>query len=245
MHQGPDDPRQPAGELQALHVCHGPAAPDHGEVALVAVPERPRGGPAVQTSRDHAGDVRPFLKRSLGDAGHGLDVGHVADHEHLRPARQRQIGREQQAPGAVELGAALGREPPPQRRGGDAGRPDHGVRCDPRPAIGVLHGDACGVDADCAGGEADVDAHAPQLGGRRPLQPLGEGRQHEPHGGALMGLALRADLSAVGLDQAPGDGQAEPRTARVGRLDESVEDVRQGLGRDAGSGVLDREHDTP
>src|SRR5579859_4075902 len=67
--------------------------------------------------------------------------------------------------------------------------------------------------------------------------------QREGEGAAVAALALDADLAAVALDDALGDGQpeAEAEAARLLRLPEEVEHVRPLVGLDAGPGVGDRE----
>jgi len=57
--------------------------------------------------------------------------------------------------------------------------------------------------------------------------------------------ALDPDATAVSLDDALGDGKAEPGplTVRAGRLPESVKDARQVLGRDARARIRDVEDD--
>ena len=54
----------------------------------------------------------------------------------LGMAGQAQVGRDDDAAGAVERGAAAARELGAERRAGDAGRPDHGARGDPLAAAG-------------------------------------------------------------------------------------------------------------
>ena len=49
-------------------------------------------------------------------------------------AGQAQVGRDDDAAGAVERGAAAARELGAERRAGDAGGPDHGARGDPLAA---------------------------------------------------------------------------------------------------------------
>src|SRR5437763_2472190 len=68
-------------------------------------------------------------------------------------------------------------------------------------------------------------------------------RQREVERRPLSRLALRPDLSAVRLDDALGDRQAEARAEARGalRLPVGVEDVLQILVRDARAGVADDE----
>ena len=62
-------------------------------------------------------------------------------------------------------------------------------------------------------------------------------REHEPHHGPLPGALSAVIWPPCASDQAPGDGQPEPGPARVGRLHEPVEHVREVAGVDPGPGV--------
>ena len=71
---------------------------------------------------------------------------------------------------------------------------------------------------------------------------LGNGKEE---GGAAIRRALDPDATAVRLDDALGDGKAEPSAlaVRACRLPESVKDTRQVLGRDAGARIRNSEGD--
>src|SRR5262249_24822564 len=68
-----------------------------------------------------------------------------------------------------------------------------------------------------------------------PLRPIQW--QREANRGPLPELALRENTAAVEEHELLGDREAEPRPARVLRLVEAGEDVRQVLGRDASPAV--------
>src|SRR5262249_19206744 len=68
-------------------------------------------------------------------------------------------------------------------------------------------------------------------------------RQREPQRGALARLAGCGDLAAVRRDELLRDREAEPAAARLARLVEAHEDVRQVRRRDARAGVRDRDRD--
>src|SRR5262245_37889735 len=62
-------------------------------------------------------------------------------------------------------------------------------------------------------------------------------RQGERQQRATLRAVARRDLSTVRGDEIPGDGQSEPRAMGVRALGESIEDLGQILGAEAGSGV--------
>ena len=106
------------------------AAPDGREVALVVIVEGGRRPLAAQSGADDLTGVAPLLHRHRRDAGHdahdtvsAAHAHHVAEREHLRVARQRQVGLHRQAPGAVQIGAGEIAEPLREAGGGDARRP--------------------------------------------------------------------------------------------------------------------------
>src|SRR6266851_4932743 len=79
------------------------------------------------------------------------------------------------------------------------------------------------------------DWRPPRSGRRR--------RKREGHGGAAADLALHRDLAAVSGDEIPGDGQAQPGAVRPFAFVEAVEDPRQLVGGDAGTGVTHPDDD--
>ena len=85
----------------------------------------------------------PGQRLSVG----AVQRGQVADHEQLRVSGQVELRFDRHAAGAIERDAERTR----QRRGRDAGRPDHRARVEPR----VAHRDAAIVD----GGDARVGPH--------------------------------------------------------------------------------------
>src|SRR5690349_25069298 len=76
----------------------------------------------------------------------------------------------------------------------------------------------------------------------RSMLPTDDGAGDvEPHPRAAAGSRAGLDRAAVRFDQSFRDGKAETRAAAVGRSDEAVEDVRELVRGDTGTGVVDDE----
>ena len=173
VHDQPGDPGEQAAELEALEVGDGLAAADRGEVALVAVVERRRLLPGEAVA-DGAAGVAALLHRDRRDARqrHDGSVGvahldHVADRDHLGMARQRQVGLDRDAAGAVDLDARLARELRPRARRRHARGPDHRARGDPLGlAVGRPDRDRLGVDVDDRRGRSAASRRAARASAR-------------------------------------------------------------------------------
>ena len=89
----------------------------------------------AQAAQHHVGGVPSLLHRGGCEAGHRLAAPfvakrrEVADDERLGMPGNRQVRLDQHAPGAVERQAESAR----QRRSGDSGGPQHGVRASRPP----------------------------------------------------------------------------------------------------------------
>jgi hypothetical protein len=96
-----------------VEVRHRAGAADDGEVALVAVAERPA-APVAQPGADERGRVATLLHGDGRDTGEHLrlsagvaDADHVAEREHLRAPRQREVGLDGDAARPVDVTGGL------------------------------------------------------------------------------------------------------------------------------------------
>ena len=176
---------------------------DRGEIALVEVAER-RARRAAEIMENRLGRVEPHLigrrrdrwHRRAGVGEHGGDVAHG---EHMRVVGEREIGGDDDAPGAVERDAELFGE------GGGLipGAPEHGVRIDP---FARCHGHAGVIDADDGGVGEHLDpeveqiAFGPRAESLRELrqQPRARFQQHDARG-------RRIDAAEIALHRLVGD----------------------------------------
>ena len=86
------------------------------------------------------GRVAALLHRDWREPGKALPPtrrawrmrDHVADRQHLRVAREREVRQDLDAPGAIDVDAGSLGEDAGERRGHDAGGPDHGAGRDRR-----------------------------------------------------------------------------------------------------------------
>ena len=157
MHDGPHEQREPAGEAQAGRGADGAVVADDGQAALVQVPEGARRAASGEPGADDLGCVAALLHCGGRDARDAVDGGHVADREHLGPARERQVAADDDPPGRVHARARGVREHARERRRRDAGGPQHGPGLD-AAAVGEL--EPVGVQRGRGDPGADVDAEA-------------------------------------------------------------------------------------
>ena len=187
----PQQPGDEPGEPQLPDHGNGTEATDRRHRALVEVVERLLRGLAGQASGDLLGGVLGALDRDLRDARQVVEVDHVADHEHLGIAGQREVGVDADPSGPVERRAALLGQRAGQRRRLDAGGPDlgHGRDLLGTPVL-VLHLDAALVDVGDHRAEQDLHAEPLELGLGLGAQLGAERRQH---------LARRVDEDDAGV----------------------------------------------
>src|ERR671919_541518 len=201
-----------AAEPDAFYVGDCRCSPDRGEVALVAVAERPVLA-ASEPRADDAGRVPPLLHRDWCEGGQhdGLaarvaDAHHVADREYLRVPGKGQIRLDGNPAGAIMLGSGQFGELAGEAGCGDAGSPNDGAGGDPLAApVSALERHPGGVDPDH--GAAGEDGYAEAL--QRPLglrrERGWEARQH------TIGGLDENDAGAAGIDGAEVAPQRVPR----------------------------------
>src|SRR5215470_10080931 len=130
-------PRRPGRKSAQLHFPgfeDGEVSSNDRHVALVEVAERRPRRSAGHAVRDEFPDILPLLHRDLRDAGQRppflFEMSGVADHEHLRPPGNAQIGTDGHPSGSI----ALRLEPLGCRRGPYTGGPKYGSAQDPLTA---------------------------------------------------------------------------------------------------------------
>ena len=121
----PGDPGEEAAQFQEAEVGDGGGAADRRQRAFVAVAER-RVRLAGERLLDRFRRVHAFLNRGRRDAGNELtagllDRGEIADDENFGMSRDREIGLDDDASGAIERDVETMR----QRRGLHAHGPEH------------------------------------------------------------------------------------------------------------------------
>src|SRR5262249_42737859 len=132
-------------EAHVLEVRHGKRPADDRNISLVPVPERFRGGLAIDPAPDEARDIPAALDCDLRDARKQLGLlapdtdqasgvsGNcrgVADGEYIRVTRNRQVWVHFDTASPVDINV----EPPARRGGDDTGGPQH---CAARDALAV------------------------------------------------------------------------------------------------------------
>ena len=145
MDRGPEQPGGETAEADAAEVGHGRASPDGRHAALVAVPERRAIAP-FQAPPDDARHIAALLH---GDRGHARkrslvlvgEVRDVADREDLRATRQRAVGLDEDASGAIEGSPGFLLQHRSQGRGPHARGPEHAPRGHPLAIASRLQSD--------------------------------------------------------------------------------------------------------
>ena len=219
--------------VKALDVGHRARAPDRGEVALVAIVERPRSAPREAVARPRLRRVAPLLHRHRRHARQrrAPSVGlahrdHVAEREHLGMPGQREVRLDGHASGAIELGAGpLGQQ---LAASGEAVTPAAQMTvasgCARRRRRGASTVTAVVVDPDDGPPEQRRDAEplerARGLGGQR----RGEGPEH-----AIGGLDEQ-DARRARVDRCGSRGEA--CRARLGDLARHLDPGRPGADDD-------------
>src|SRR5580693_6039279 len=94
VHESPHGPGEDAAKVEATDLSHRMVVADLGNAALVPVAEG-LARALLERALDRPGDGSSLLHGRGAHAGHRvavvLDESHVADREHLRVARQRQV----------------------------------------------------------------------------------------------------------------------------------------------------------
>ncbi len=112
-------------------------------------------GRLLELGLDGARRVLRTLDRALRHAGNARDRSHVTDDEHVRMARNGQVGKHLHAAGAVDLCTGLLGDLRAQRARGHPGRPHLAGGFDPAcGAVGVLDRQSFAVDVDDPGARA-------------------------------------------------------------------------------------------
>ena len=175
MRHAPEQPGDQAGQVHVAELQHGRAAPDRGDVALVAVLEGRRRHRPAGARRDHVRHIGPHLLRGGRDARHraavlALDRRGVADDEHLRAAGHAEVLVDDHPARVV----ALRPDPAAGFRGHDARGPDHRRGLE----TAALEVDAGLVAVRHPGAGHDLDAHPLQRLAGVGGEVLRERRQH-------------------------------------------------------------------
>ena len=126
---------------------HGAAAGDIGGRAEVAVPEGPGGQLAGQLAADPAAGVVTALHGNLGNARQLAQAHHVADDRDLRMAGNCQVVLHHDPAGPVLLGPGGPGDGRGERRGLDAGGPQHGADAVP-DLVAIAVSDRQAVEVD-------------------------------------------------------------------------------------------------
>ena len=164
MDPEPHQPRHDAGDPELPDHRDRPEAADDRHGALVEVGERILRLLALDAVADLLGGVLRALDRDLRDAGQVVEGDHVAHHEDLGVARQREVGVHRDPAGTVQRRAGLLRERLAERVRLHAGGPDLGDRGDALDATVLeLHLETALVDVGDHGAEHDLDAELLQL----------------------------------------------------------------------------------
>ena len=216
--------RSPAGDGE---LDHRRLAADRRQVAVVAVAEGER-RLALDAPHDVGRGGAAHLLGRRADAGHRRRAlravaqrrGEVADDEDLRMPGQAQVGRDDDAAGAIELGAAALRQLGAERRAGDAGGPDDGPRGDAlaRAAGRAVEGDAVGVDRRDLRLGPHLDAEALELG-PRALRLRGDEAAEDARRALEQDHArsLRVDAAELAVERVLRDLAHRPRHLDAGR----------------------------